>query len=111
MPAAPATFPRRRLPSRGVEWEFEKLTIARDFSRNVVTKMLNDLNKQWEEIPDVRVNAFLSGGNRGGGGGGSNPIQVVIGGPNYEELARWRDIILARASENPGILRLDSDLR
>jgi hypothetical protein len=26
--------------ARGVEWEFEKLTIARDFSRNVVTKML-----------------------------------------------------------------------
>ena len=26
--------------SRGVEWEFEKLIIARDFSRNVVTKML-----------------------------------------------------------------------
>ena len=80
--------------------------------RTITTQeMLNDLNKQWEEIPDVRVNAFLSGGNRGGGGGGSNPIQIVIGGPNYEELARWRDIILARASENPGILRLDSDLR
>jgi len=30
----------RRAPSRGVEWEFAKLTIARDFSRNVVTKML-----------------------------------------------------------------------
>lgn len=28
--------------ARGVEWEFEKLTIARDFSRNVVTKMLVD---------------------------------------------------------------------
>jgi hypothetical protein len=25
---------------RAVEWEFEKLTIARDFSRHVVTKML-----------------------------------------------------------------------
>jgi Family of unknown function (DUF5703) len=32
-------YPGRR-PSRAVEWEFEKLTIARDFSRNVVTKML-----------------------------------------------------------------------
>jgi multidrug efflux pump len=74
--------------------------------------MLNDLNRQWEEIPDVRVNAFMNSGNRGGGGGGGgSPVQVVLGGPNYEELARWRDIVIARASENPGLLRLDSDLR
>jgi multidrug efflux pump len=72
-------------------------------------EMLNDLNKQWEEIPDIRVNAFIGG--RGGGGGGGSPIQLVIGGPNYDELARWRDIILARAAENTGIQRLDSDLR
>jgi multidrug efflux pump len=76
-------------------------------------EMLNDLNKKWEEIPDIRVNAFLSSGNRGGGGGGGggSPVQLVLGGPNYEELARWRDIIIARASENPGLVRLDSDLR
>jgi Family of unknown function (DUF5703) len=41
LPTAPATQPAwRRPPSRGVEWEFARLTIARDFSRNVVTKML-----------------------------------------------------------------------
>jgi multidrug efflux pump len=77
--------------------------------------MLTDLNKKWEEIPDVRVNAFMNSGNRGGGGGGGgggSPVQLVLGGPNYEELARWRDIIIARASEeNPRLIRLDSDLR
>jgi multidrug efflux pump len=73
--------------------------------------LLNILNRQWEEIPDIRVNAFMSSGNRGGGGGGGSPVQIVLGGPNYEELARWRDIILERASENPGLTRLDSDLR
>ena len=41
MPATMVTGPPgRRPPSRGVEWEFAKLTIAREFSRNVVTKML-----------------------------------------------------------------------
>jgi multidrug efflux pump len=80
--------------------------------RKITTQdMLNDLNKQWEEIPDVRVNAFMSSGNRGGGGGGGSPVQIVLGGPNYDELARWRDLIIARASENPGLVRLDSDLR
>jgi hypothetical protein len=39
--AAPVSeWTQRRPASRRVEWEFEKLTIARDFSRNVVTKML-----------------------------------------------------------------------
>jgi multidrug efflux pump len=75
-------------------------------------ELLNVLNKNWEEIPDLRVNAFMSSGNRGGGGGGGGqPVQIVLGGPNYDELARWRDIIIARASENPGLVRLDSDLR
>ena len=30
----------RRPPRPGVEWEFETLTLPRDFSRNVVTRML-----------------------------------------------------------------------
>jgi len=37
------------------------------------------------------------------------PVQVVIGGADYEELAHWRDIILAKAAENPGLTNLDSD--
>jgi multidrug efflux pump len=75
-------------------------------------ELLNVLNKQWEEIPDIRVNAFMSSGNRGGGGGGGAPVQIVLGGPNYEELARWRDLIIARvAEENPNLLRMNSDLR
>jgi multidrug efflux pump len=49
-----------------------------------------------------------SGLSRGGGG---QPVQLVLGGPNYEELAQWRDIILDRAAENPGLTRLDSDLK
>jgi multidrug efflux pump len=76
-------------------------------------ELLTILNKQWEEIPDLRVTAFMSNGNRGGGGGGGGgqPVQIVLGGPNYDELARWRDLIIERASANPGLTRLDSDLR
>jgi hypothetical protein len=50
----PATL--RRHPSSGVEWEFEKLTIARDFSRLVVTGMLVERAEHggWE-LDRVRV--------------------------------------------------------
>ncbi len=30
----------RRPPAPGVEWEYDRITIARDFSRSVVTRML-----------------------------------------------------------------------
>ena len=45
-----ATQPRRRALSPGVEYEFEKLVISREFSRNVVTKMLVERAEQggWE---------------------------------------------------------------
>ncbi|HEY0646193.1 MAG TPA: DUF5703 family protein [Nocardioides sp.] len=40
----------RRPPGRGVEWEFETLVLPRDFSRNVVTRMLVERAEQggWE---------------------------------------------------------------
>jgi hypothetical protein len=38
--ASEMTRALRRPPTPGVEWEFERMTIARDFSRSVVTKML-----------------------------------------------------------------------
>jgi hypothetical protein len=46
----------RRPPSPGVEWEFEQLTIARDYSRSAVTKMLVERAEHggWE-LDRVRV--------------------------------------------------------
>ena len=64
---------------------------------------------QWNEIPEVRVFTFMRSGITRQGGG--QPIQFVVGGSNYEELARWRDVILERAAENPRLNRVDSDLK
>ena len=76
------------------------------------TDLLAILNKGWEDIPDMRITAFINNGNRGGGGGGGGqPVQIVLGGSNYEELARWRDIVIAGSAANPGLSRVDSDLR
>jgi multidrug efflux pump len=42
--------------------------------------------------------------------GVGKPLQVVMGGASYEELAAWRDKVIARISaENPRLLALDSD--
>ena len=42
--------------------------------------------------------------------GSGRPLQVVLGGGDYTELAAWRDKVIARIQrENPRILGLDSD--
>lgn len=48
--ASSATVPTRRALNPGVEYEFERLTISRDFSRNVVTRMLTERAERggWE---------------------------------------------------------------
>jgi multidrug efflux pump len=78
--------------------------------RKVSTReVMDSLNEDWQNIPGVRITAFMRSGLSGGGGG--QPVQLVIGGPSYETLARWRDIILAQAAKNRGLLRVDSDLK
>lgn len=45
------------------------------------------------------------------GRGVGKPVQFVIGGPSYEELARWRDIMMQKAAQNPKLLGLDHDYK
>jgi multidrug efflux pump len=53
-------------------------------------------------LPQVRTGLVRSRGQ---------PFQVVLGGPDYAELAQWRDILLARMAENPGLFGADSDYK
>jgi multidrug efflux pump len=98
------------MPGFGGQAGFVSVTLKPWGQTSISTQeLMTRLNREWESIPDVRLMAFMrSGISRGGGG---QPVQLVLGGPTYDELARWRDIILARAAENPGLTRLDSDLK
>ncbi|AKH67962.1 cation/multidrug efflux pump [Spongiibacter sp. IMCC21906] len=46
-----------------------------------------------------------------GGHGFNKPVEFVLGGSNYDELAKWRDIVLEEARKNPGLISVDSDYR
>ena len=50
------TTTRPDRPSRFVEWEFDRVTFSRDFSRNVVTKLLVERAEHggWE-LDRVRI--------------------------------------------------------
>lgn len=52
--------------------------------------------------PQVRSGLVRSGGQ---------PLQVVLGGPDYIELAQWRDRMLARMEANPKLFSADSDYK
>ncbi|MFK8015067.1 MAG: efflux RND transporter permease subunit [Gammaproteobacteria bacterium] len=85
------------------------VTLSPDRPPDALTeKIKNDLTREWNNIPGLKAFSFLrSGLSRGGGG---QPVQIVIGGSNYDELARWRDVVLDRAAENPGLARVESNL-
>ncbi len=72
-------------------------------------QVMNELVSQWQEIPGIRAFPFMRSGLQRHGGG--QPVQFVLGGSSYEELASWRDTILARAADNPGLSRVQSDYK
>ena len=66
------------------------------------------LRRQFGTLPGVQVRANVPGGLVGSRG---QRYQLVLGGPDYEELAGWRDRILQRMESNPGIQDPDSDYK
>jgi multidrug efflux pump len=65
-----------------------------------------DLRGPLNQIPGVRVFIGAPGGWVRGGG---SPVQVVLGGTDYAELAKWRDVLMQRMQENPGLANIQSN--
>ncbi len=72
------------------------------------TDVAADLQAKLSKLPGVRMRTQISGGlvrTRG------QPFQIVLGGPEYAEIAQWRDRLLARMQQNPGLVGPDSDYK
>jgi multidrug efflux pump len=65
------------------------------------------LRSRLGELPGVL--SFVSHGSSLGFAGDSRPLKMVIGGPDYEQLQRWRDDLLLRLEEVPELVNPDSD--
>lgn len=74
--------------------------------RRPIDEYLQEVREKTADLTGVRVSAVVRSAF---GGGTSKPVQFVLGGPTYEELSRWRDILLEKAAENPNLINLDSD--
>ncbi len=77
--------------------------------RNETTaQVVEQLRKLLSSIPTIRA---LPRVRTGLVRSGSQPLQVVLGGPDYAELAAWRDRMLIRMADNPGLREPDSDYK
>ncbi len=72
-------------------------------------ELMDEVSGKLSQIPDIRAFAIMRSSL--GGRGLGRPVQFVLQGNTYEELVKWRDIVLERAAENPNLLRLDSDYK
>lgn len=92
------------------------------FNDGMVIVVLNDWDKRrpakvimgevagkLADLPGVRAFPVM---RQGFGGGIGKPVQFVLGGGTYAELASWRDILVEKIAENnPGLTDIDSDYK
>jgi multidrug efflux pump len=92
------------------------------FNSGIVIHVLDDWNNRrsaWEIMDDVRKRLSDLSGVRafpvmrqGFGARIQKPVQFVIGGGTYEELAEWRDLLLEKIeASNPGLEGVDWDYK
>ena len=71
--------------------------------------IVDEVRQLLSDLPGVMAFPVM---RQGFGSNADKPLQFVIGGGTYEELAEWRDILLERIDENnPGLLGLDWDYK
>ncbi|ESE42711.1 efflux RND transporter permease subunit [Shewanella decolorationis] len=76
--------------------------------RRPMKQVIGDINKRLADLAGVQAFPVM---RQAFGRGVGKPVQFVIGGPSYEELAQWRDIMMEKAAENPKLLGLDHDYK
>ena len=77
--------------------------------RRPAQEIMNDIGAAVADLPGVRAFPVM---RQGFGGAAGKPVQFVLGGGTYEELAQWRDILIEKVNaENPKLLDIDSDYK
>jgi len=84
------------------------IVVLSDWStgRKPIWYYLQEVRRLTADMPGVRVFPVV---RQAFGGGEVKPVQFVLGGPTYDDLAQWRDIMMAKAGENKKLLGLDHD--
>jgi multidrug efflux pump len=79
-----------------------------DSGRRTTWEVMEDARARVADVPGARI--FL-GAPRGLGGGSNNPVQFVVGGNTYEELAEWQQELLQAVEQHEGFSGPDTDFK
>lgn len=72
-------------------------------------EIMNDVRARLDDLPGVRAVPVM---RQGFGSRTQKPVQFVIGGATYDELAEWRDILLEKIEEGEsGLVDIDHDYK
>lgn len=74
--------------------------------RKPIWYYLKEVRRLTADMPGVRIFPVV---RQAFGGGEVKPVQFVLGGPTYDDLAGWRDIMMEKAGQNKKLLGLDHD--
>lgn len=101
---APRSFGRSANFSNGMA-----IIVLEDWAqRRSAFEITGDIRRRLSDLAGVRAFPVM---RQAFGRGVGKPVQFVLGGPSYEEIARWRDIILEKAKDNPKLVGLDHDYK
>lgn len=86
------------------------INVLNDWSaRRSAWDIMDDVRQRLEGLPGVRAFPVM---RQGFGARIQKPVQFVIGGGTYEELAQWRDTLVEKINaDNPGLVGLDWDYK
>src|SRR5690606_37265532 len=79
-----------------------------DKRTQTTAEVADSLRAELGTLSGVQAQPRVGGGLLGSRG---QPIQLVLGGPEYEEIARWRDVVMQRMEAHPGFFSVDSDYK
>lgn len=81
----------------------ENWALRDESDREIGARLRGRLNA----LPGVR--SFVSHGSSFGMRADSRPVEMVIGGPDYEQLQQWRDDLLKALEDTPELINGDSN--
>ena len=92
-----------------------------DFNEGLTIIVMSDWSQRrsaWEIMDEVRgkISDIVGVTNftvmrQGLTRGLQKPVQFVLGGPSYDQLAQWRDLLLKEVEKNPGLVGVDYDYK
>ena len=101
----PRTFDNFAIFNSGIA-----IIVLNDFAlRRSGWEIMDEVRAKLADLPGVKAFPVM---RQGFGARIQKPVQFVLGGGSYEELAAWRDTLLAEiAKDNPGLTGIDWDYK